>query len=421
MAQSLSAEELPAEESIAEEWQTEEAEPPGYRKYSDRLMLITHLSAFYTLSDLQGSDTLSGGSISGVIAPIYRVNHKDFLILMYDGEYYKRREFYSDEIGPRQRSEFQRHTITPMLRIDFGKGSRYSITPSFFYTETYNKDIEPGGWSEGLYNYRDIGGGLDFDMRELGFNGGDGTLKVGIQIYRRDYPNYISLLDLATGIGVEKDEKDYDGIIARARYHWTQRFGLSWDAEYFLLYKMLDDKKVVNSNGLLTSTEQHDYLHNLDLRCWYIVDNVDGRLRVGLDLNGSLKDSSQNYYDAMGTLDLLDDVFLTDFYDYRSYRIRPNISYTMALFPLTSSFSYAYQKTDYTDRRARFRGGFYKNDKQWETLEEVEIGLSYDLTKNWALLAVWQHIVGRSNNDDERVYRYDYRINNYSVGVSYSF
>lgn len=424
VSQPLRAEEPPSKESISEELQTEEAEPPGYGKYSDRLMLIAHLSTFYTLSDLQGSDTLSGGSISGVIAPVYRLNHKNFLILMYDGQYYKRREFYSDDIGPRERSEFQGHTITPMFRMDFGKGSRYSITPSFFYTATYNKDIEPGDWNDGLYNHRDAGVGLDFDMRKLGFGGGDGTLKLGVQFYKRRYPNYTSPRYVKTDIGgVEliEDEKDHDAVITRAQYNWTQELGFSWEAEYYLLYKKFDENKVWDSSGYFTSKKQRDYLHNLDLKCWYIIDNVDGKLRVGLDLNGSLKDSNQNYYDYMVTPIPVGDVFLPDFYDYRSYQIRPNISYTLALFPLTSSFAYSFQKTDYTDRRARFSNGLYKNDKQWETLEEIELELRYDLTKHWGLLAQWQHIVGRSNNDDERVYRYDYRINNYSVGVSYSF
>jgi hypothetical protein len=420
-ANPLQAEEPLSKESSSEEPQFIEAPPGGYEKITDRLMLITHFSAFYTLSDLHGSDTLSGGALNGLIAPTYKFDDKKFLILMYDGQYYKKREFYSDDIGPKERSEFQRHTITPMVRIDFGKESRYSITPSFFYTATYNKDIEPGGWSNGLYNYRDTGAGIDFDMRKLGYGGGEGALKLGAQYYKRRYPNYTSLLDLAAGIGTEEDEKDYHGVIARARYNWTQKTGFSWGAEYFLLYKDLDDKKVVRSDGVLSSTEQRDYLHSLDLKCWYVIDEVDGRLRVGLDLNSSLKDSNQNYYDGMGTLTLADDVFLPDFYDYRSYRIRPNISYTLALIPLTPSLSYSYQKTDYTDRRARFSTGAYKNDKQWETMEVIELEFRYDLTENWGLLAQWQRIIARSNNDDESVYQYDYKIANYSVGVSYKF
>lgn len=420
-ANPLQAEEPLSKKSSSEEPQFIEAPPVGYEKITDRLMLIANFSAFYTLSDLHGSDTLSGGAINGFIAPTYMFDDKKFLILMYDGQYYKKREFYSDDIGPKERSEFQRHTITPMVRIDFGKESRYSITPSFFYTATYNKDIEPGGWSNGLYNYRDTGAGIDFDMRKLGYGGGEGALKLGAQYYKRRYPNYTSLLDLAAGIGIEEDEKDYHCVITRARYNWTQKTGFSWGAEYALLYKDLDDKKVVNSNGVLTSREQRDYLHSLDLKCWYILDDVDGRLRVGLDLNNSLKDSNQNYYDGMGTLDPSNDVFLPDFYDYRSYRIRPNISYTLELLPLTPSLSYSYQKTDYTDRRAKYSTGDYKNDKQWETMEVIELKFRYDLAEDWGLMAQWQRIIARSNNDDESVYQYDYKIANYSVGVSYKF
>jgi hypothetical protein len=36
-------------------------------------------------------------------------------------------------------------------------------------------------------------------------------------------------------------------------------------------------------------------------------------------------------------------------------------------------------------------------------------------------MAQWQRIIARSNNDDESVYQYDYKIANYSVGVSYKF
>ena len=425
-AKPLQAEEPSPKESIAEESPPEEAEPPGYRKYTDRLSLIAHFNLFYTLSDRHGSNTIGGGGFSGLLAPTYKFNDKNFLILMYDGTYYKRRDFYSDDVGPRERTEFQRHTITPMFRIDFGEKSRYSITPSFFYTKTYNKDVEGTGWDDGLYNYRDTGGGLDFRMKELGYGGADGTLKLGAQYYKRRYPNYISLLDLASrtlgqsNLGVEKDEKDYHGLLVKAGYDWSKKSGFSWGAGYYLLYKKLDDKKVVGSDGVLTSEEQEDYLHSLDLRFWRTLD-VDGGLRVGLDLNYSLNRSNQNYYDGMGTLTLADDVPMNDFYDYNSYRIRPNISYTFALLRLTPSFAYSYQRTDYTDRRAQYSDGTYKSDKQCETQNEISLGLRYDLFEDWSVYARWQHIATRSNNADESVYEYDHTVNNYYVGVSYRY
>ncbi len=420
MAKSLGAEEPSPKKSIAEESLPEEAEPPGYRKYTDRLSLIGHFDLFYMLSDRHGSNTIGGVGFSGLLAPTYEFNDKNFLILMYDGNYYKRRDFYSDDVGPRERTEFQRHTITPMLRMDFGEKSRYSVTPSFFYTKTYNKDVEGTGWDDGLYNYRDTGGGLDFRMKELGYGGADGTLKLGAQYYKRRYPNYDSLLDLATGLGIERDEKDYHGLLAKAGYDWSKKSGFCWGADYYLLYKRLDDKKVVGSDGVLTSEEQEDYLHSLDLRFWRTLD-VDGGLRVGLDLNYSLNRSNQNYYDGMGTLTLADDVFLRGFYDYNSYRIRPNISYTFALLPLTPSFAYSYQRTDYTERRAQFSDGTYKTDKQYETQNEISLGVRYALFEDWSLYVRWQYIVVRSNNSDESVYEYDHTVNNYYVGVSYRY
>jgi hypothetical protein len=273
-AESLWAEQKSPRESMSGKSEAKEVEPSGYDNETDRLILIANLQIVPMLSHLNGSGSLWGGSINALFAPAYRFNDKDFLILMYDGQYYKKWEFYSDDIGPKERTEFQRHTLTPMLRIDFGRGRRYSITPSFFHTRTYNKDIEPGGWSEGLYNYRDTGMGLDFDTRKLGFGGGKGSLKLGAQYYQRRYPNYISLLDLAdlennrSLLNTEKDEKDYHGIIASANYDWIKERGLSWAADYSMLYKRLDDKRVVDSNGVLSSEKQRDYLHSLTLKLW---------------------------------------------------------------------------------------------------------------------------------------------------------
>ena len=427
-AEPLSAEQEPSRESMAGESEAKEVEPSGYGKEEDRLILIANFEIVPTLSNLNGSGSLWGGSINGLFAPTYRFNDKNFLILMYDGQYHKKWEFYSDDIGPKERTEFQRHTLTPMLRIDFGRGRRYSITPSFFHTRTYNKDIEPGGWSQGLYNYRDTGISLDFDTRKLGFGGGNGRLKLGVQYYQRRYPNYDSLLDLAdvknnlSLLNTEKDEKDYHGIIASANYGWSKERGFSWAADYSMLYKMLDDKKVVNSHGVLSSEKQRDYMHSLKLKLSYFFDiNIDGRLAAGLDLNGGLKRSNQNYYDGMGTSDWHDDVPTSNYYDYDSYRISPNISYTFALLPLTTSLSYSYQKIDYTDRRAKESSGAYKNEKQYETEREIDFNLTYDLDGNWKLLAQIQQIVARSNNDDERIYQYDYEITNYTVRASFNF
>ncbi len=383
----------------------------------DRQKLIAQFDAFYTLSDLKHSDTLSGGSFNAVVAPTYKIKNDLMFIFMYDGNYYKKLDFYSDDIGPRERDEYIRHNFTPMLRMEIGESSRYFITPSLFYTETYNKDIKSSDWNDGLYNYRDFGAGFDFEIKELSLGNAKGTLKLGTQYYTRSYPNWESLLYLA-GLGFDGDEKDYHGIIASAEYSQKRGSNRSWSAAYSLLYKMLDDMKVVNENDALTSKKQHDYIHNLDLTAWYLLNRM---VQLGIDLNCNLKDSNQNYYDTLNTINPEDDVFTSDFYDYISYKITPNISYIFQAIPLTATFSYSIQKTEYTDRKAQYDNGNYKAKDQSEREQDFLLDLRYDINKKWAVLGQLQQIIFRSNNDYENVYEYNYTVSNFSVGASYEF
>lgn len=423
---------LAAEEATPKEVLTEEL-PPGEvgegETAWDRWMFIADFQAFFTTSDVSGSGSTEGANLSGLFAPVYQFNDRTFFILMYDGQYYEKREFYSDEgdIGSRERVEFQSHSFTPMVRFDFGDRTQYSLTPSVFYTFTKNKDASGAGWSDGLYNYEDLGAGLDFDMR--GVYDDPGTLSVGAQYYHREYDNYASLLSL-TGLDLvddpdaEKAEKDYDGIIGKVGYTWIKPVGFSWEVEYSLLHKMLDDKKVVNSEGSTQNgEEQEDDLHSLDLNFDYMMD-VGGGLNLGLDLNGSMYDSNQNYWDEdrPGTGAGVDArKFTSDYYDYDSYRIRPSISYTFPLFPLTTTVSFAYQETEYDERKAETSTGDYKAEAHEETREETTLRLKYELTENWSLIGQFEYIEQRSNNEDERTYRYNYSANNVSLGVAFKY
>jgi hypothetical protein len=307
-----------------------------------------------------------------------------------------------------------------MMQISFGENNRYSLSPSFFYTRTYNKDVDGGDWGDGLYNYEDVGGGLDFRMRGSGHLGEIGTAKLGVQYYKREYPNFRSLLDLATGIGVEEDERDYRGILAKAGYSRAKSEGFSWGADYYLLYKDLVDKKVVNENGVLTDEEQRDYAHNVDLVFWFVPQSARG-LRLGIDLNGHYYESNQNYYDARGTLTFEDDLFLPDFYDFWAYRVRPNLSYRFQGIPLTVTLSYSFGWLKYTERLAQDEAGGYKDDEQWEREHLVTFGLRYALTPSVSLYTHYRYLEVESNNDFTDVYQYQHTVNYLYGGVSIRF
>lgn len=395
----------------------EDAAPEGGDE-ADRFFFHFDADLFYTYSDASSSDALSGLSASVLAAPTYKINKGTFISLVYDGSYYKKREFYAVDKGYRERSESQSHTITPVLRYDFGENDRYTIKPVLFFTKTYNKDTDDADWDDGLYNYDDMGGGVDLQTRDLIAGEADDMLTLGFQLYKRKYPNYTSLLDLATGNNTETDEKDYLGLILNTKYQRTKDLGLSWSAGYSLLTKWLDDKKVVDANGILTGDEQEDFLHMLEARTWYF---FEGGFKLGLNLEAHLKDSNQNYYDGFGTLSLADDISTRDYYDYFMYKINPNISYQFRLFPLTLYASYSYQKLDYDDRLAENSDGTYKSDKQEEETSTTVLGAKYAFNETWALVCQWQHIDVDSNNDNESVYQYNYWTDAYSIGFSFKF
>ena len=401
--------------------------PPGGESFStsswDRWIFIANADAFLGLSRLNGAGTLGGGSADALLVPAYKYDDRTFFILMYDGHYFKKRDFYSDEIGPKERTEFMAHTIQPMLRRDFGPEDRYSITPSVFLTYTFNKDIDSANWGDGLYNYRDKGASLEFDMRQAFVR--EGELNCTVQYYKRRYPNYASLLsltglDLRTGLNVEKNEQDYHGLLLKGGYSMHRPVGFSYDAQYALLYKDLDDKKVVDSDGVLTSEGEKEYQHTADVNFWYTFD-IGGGLKTGVDLRGGLKRGNQNYYDGMQTITLSDDQFTPDYYDYNLYRIAPSVSYTLALFPVTATVGCSLQKRKYTDRKATFPDGSYKPALERDVEWALNARVSYDLSDHWSVIGLWEHTQARSNYDDERVYRYDYVLNYYAVGMAFRY
>ena len=394
----------------------------------ERFFVIGDLMAYGSISDLHGGNDLWGGHFAGILAPTYKFDDNTHLILLYDGLYDSSREFYSDGIGYRQRTEFQYHSLTPMVRLDFGPGSRLSLTPMAFYRRTWNKDeADNDSWDSGIYNYEDVGTGIDFDIREC--FGEYGSLKLGMQYYERRYPNYESFFySNVTPIGDPeiKDDKDYLGIITKLEYFWIKDSGFCWGTTYSLLYKRLHHREVIESLDSISNSNERDYIHDLLFQFWYYLDDVDSGLRLGMDLSGGLFRSNQNYVDS--DRDGLH--FIPDYLDYDSYRIRPNVAYTFEMIPLTITASYAYERIEYTDRKAKrmvFDPGLpewvpeLKTNDQWETKDEVVFLVEFDLTREVTLLAHWQYLNMDSNNEYEGVYEYDYSLNYFMVGARLEF
>ncbi len=371
----------------------------------DDIKLTAKVDAFLTYSSSDGADDLFGGSLNALLAPHYKINDRALFLFIYDGSYDRRREYYADDTGYLQRSEFMSHDFTPMVRLKLGSGSRFVLTPSLFYTATFNKDAEGDSFNDGWYNYQDIGMGLDFMDKQFQLFPVPGIFKTGVQVYKRHFPNYPSL--------VEEDEKDYTGIITSLEYKPKATGDFSWGAEYYMLYKMLTHKKVENGEGGLNGEDQRDHMHNFIFSMGYTLTKS---IALGLDLDLELYRSNQNLFESLAP-----GGFTSDFYSYNAYGARPGITYTFSSQPVVTRFEYSYHRTEYTGREAENSTQEKTGDKQWESRHEIATRAAYEINKNWQAQCRFRWTSVDSNNEDESVYKYEYTDTSFSVGVSYRY
>ncbi len=392
-----------------------------WKSIDERTSMVSSISAYYSYSDQVGGADLDGGGFNAILAPTYTLNEEAVFICLYNGSYYKKLDFYSDEVGTRVKTQSTPHTITPMFRFDLDDQDRYSFTPSIFHTQSYNIDVEGGDWGDGLYNYEDLGIGFNFRAKNFGSGNARGALNLGMQYYQRDYPNFFQLLPYAND-GEKIDERDYQGVLLRAGYNFDRASGLSWGAGYFYLAKNLDSNKLVEPNGAPDPyEEQRDTLEGVDLRLSYVPLSMN-QLRLGLDLSGSFNRSNQSHFDLADPLNPgSENTYIEKFYDYNAYRVASHITFSWSTLPVTARVSYAYKDTEYTGRLAQNAEGQYKDKKQAEESSEVDAEVRYNFMKQWNAYLRYQYLRVNSNNDNEEVYLYNHQVNTYSAGVSFSY
>ena len=292
-----------------------------------------------------------------------------------------------------------------------------------FISLNYNKETSDESFGDGLYDYRDYGAYLDYQYNLIKTETDTGTLLFGGKYYFREYPNFKTLISLASQTAPEEDEKDQNvwGLTSRYTHKFANKLILS--LSYDFLYKYFTDKHTVDSDGILEDKKRQDKVHYFKLNGDY---RLSKNFILGLDAEIELNNSNQNYYDSMGTvpLPLTDDVFVPHYFNYNRYEIRPSLTY---LFPLKENknivfkVAYAYTIRDYNNRNVKDAQGTYKSDIQEDNIHAGFLNISFPLTQKLSFLinADYSHTI--SNMEYERYYHYDYDIYHILSGFSYKF
>lgn len=390
-----------------------DAETPASGASPVKFDLLLQATGYLTHSKLMGGAQILGGNGALVVAPVMQFDQGKALMLLYNGSYRKSKQVYAQDEGPKLFSEDQIHSFTPTFRYVWSP--KFTISPSLIYTEMRTKETSADNWRNGLYNYRDVGGGLSADYVLKADRSGKDLLNFGLQRYRRTYPNFSSLASIA-GIPFEEREKDFHGTLVAASYtkivaDWSSKTSIS------ILDKDYVDKLVETPDGGRSGERQHDYT---------LTASEDLTYRFGESLTGSLgcsatyTESNQNL--AEGAVPAI--TFRPNYYDAFGITLKPGLTYTQNLADernIVYGASYSVTKLHYYDRQAKNIAGTLLNEEENDWTHTLTLNTVYTLDKHWNVGAIAEYTKAGSNMRDERVYRYNYEILNLSAGFSYRY
>ncbi len=409
---------LAPEYSLTEAQQSPQEEPQ--EPLAKKIIPIGNIAVLGSYSKVCGGNDLSGLYASVNFAPTVKLGPRDYLIPLYSGLYKKQRQIISEEEGCRLYTTVMSHNFSLMQKHSFSDWLTQRICG--FASLNYNKETSDESFGDGLYDYRDYGVFLDYQYQPLKTETATGTLLLGSKYYFRQYPNFKSLISLATQTASEEDEKDQHawGLVSRYTYQSIDKliFVLSYD----FLFKQFTDKHTIDSAGVLEDGKRKDNFHLFKMQGNY---KLKPNLILGLDGEIALNNSNQNYYDTLETpLALGDDVFVPHYFSYNQYEIRPSCTY---LFPLEEDkhlsikLSYAYTVREYNNRNVKNAQGIYQPSLQEDRTHTGTLSISFPLTRKLSLLFNADYSQNISNMEYERYYRYDYDVYQILSGLSYKF
>ena len=384
------------------------------------LIPLLSLDAYGTYSYADSGDVW-GAIVSGSVSPVVKYGDNLYLIPLYDGSYERQRFFASVEEGGRLYNEVQHHDLS--LTAKCLVTNKLTISPYIFGGWDLNVEADDEDWGDGLYDYREFGSGADFGYLVSDTETGQLTLSTGGKWYFRKYPNYKSLIALATVTAPEEDEKDFNAAEFQAGCQYSNLRTFSVGLKYSLLMKFFTDKKVIDADGVLEDDEREEYRNSARLEASYAPLPERG-FQYSCSSEFAYNTSNQNFYDSRATLTLADDVFTSDYFDYISYEANPRISYIFKSGDKTLVIiggGYNFLMRDYTDRKAQTMSGEYTSDEQRDYQHIFEVNLEIPFNKYLSWVTRYDYTINDSNMDYEQYYEYNYTMHRILSGISFIY
>lgn len=365
------------------------------------------------------SDTASTMD-SWTVSPNFKLNEKLQWLNVYYGSFDRSSQIASQEEGGRQTQMTMSHSLSTAFK--YNANESWALRPLFFADWVFISETEDESIGNGLYDYEDLGGGIESSWTFVQNNDQLKEARLGFRVFSREYPNFTSLLTLFDPNGSQEDqEKDFTGYKISGIYNSFNRKDWSWGFESISLYKDFADKKTINFNGIRQGDTREDFLQYFNAN---ISRSINGNWRARLDSQFAVNFSNMDFYDTRNTAGLGDDVFVKNYFDYYSFSIKPALIFTKSLDKerfLTAEFSYLFYALLYADRNAQDVAGNYLSKKERDYTHTLSAKMNYPLNQHIAWVSLVNYTIGDSNQDFERFYLYSYDLWNVLTGFSFKY
>lgn len=308
------------------------------------------------------------------------------------------------------------------VRAVYQPSTRWKIKPEVGYKWQFLKETRDEEWGKGLFDHERPNASVEAEY----IYRDPFSVRAGYDYYQIRFPNYVSLESQAQAQPGEKLARELAGArVIDSTNHALYAGGsveVPWrsflEGTYTATFRSFPEQHVVTETGDLAGSTRRDTAQSLSL-AWRVPREAGGwRTVAGLSAQFLRNDSNQNSYDAQRTK------FLDGYYDSKAARGSIEVGVSKKLGERRTAQAKASAglgQVRYPGRIVQDASGLYRSGAVSQTERVLSAAFSYPIAPHflWSLQAGY----GRqtSNQDFEKLYRYNFTTTNYLMGFSYEW
>lgn len=383
---------------------------------------IAGVTALGGLHSFRGERQTLSGNVDAVFAPAIRLDERWALLPSARGVFEGTKRV-ADVLGTATPAQQRMEYRFAFRAIHADPSSPWRWKPGASYKLSYLKETKDETWGKGLFDERLLT--LGFEAERLLKE--PHSLRLSLDLFRADYPNYTSLESQAAtrfqGQSLARElvgDKvlNRDGARVAASFDLGLGERVRGEAGWSTVWSRYGSQPVVNEGGQFDARTREDFLTSFTAAArmpneW----NADLRLLASMTLGAAFQSSSQNGYDASRGK------FLSRFYDYREISLTP--AARLLIGPqrrrVAADLAVGWRRRTYGNRPAQDAQGAYNGSPLSTTEVTVAGTLTYPVAPRFSLVFTLERASATSNQRFERFYRYAYEATSALAGFRWEW